>query len=57
MITERAGTITPDLINKVVKIHNGLSFSKPTTISTSHIGFKFGSLVRTKKKGSYKSSS
>lgn len=53
-ITERAGTITPDLINIQVKIHNGQTFSKPITISTSHIGKKFGCLIPTKKVGSSK---
>jgi ribosomal protein S19 len=48
-IYDRAGTITPDLINSQVKIHNGLTFSKPLTISPHHIGLKFGSLVLTKK--------
>jgi ribosomal protein S19 len=53
-ILTRGGTITPDLINVQVKVHNGLMYSKPITISTSHIGRKFGSLFKTKKKGSYK---
>lgn len=56
IISERAGTITPDLLNLNVKVHNGLSFSKPITITTSHIGFKFGSLIKTKKNGSFKNS-
>jgi len=53
-IKKRAGTITPDLLNLQVKIHNGLSYSKSLTISTNHIGKKFGSLTKTKKKGAYK---
>ena len=56
-ILSRNGTITPDLINNQVKVHNGLNYSKPITISTFHIGRKFGSLFKTKKKGSYKKSS
>ncbi len=53
-ILSRNGTITPDLINTQVKVHNGIMYSKAITISTNHIGRKFGSLFKTKKKGSYK---
>lgn len=56
-ILTRGGTITPDLINVQVKVHNGILYSKPITLSTHHIGRKFGSLFKTKKKGSYKNSS
>lgn len=56
-VLARGCTITPDLINAQVKVHNGIIYSKPITISTNHIGRKFGSLFKTKKKGSYKNSS
>ncbi len=53
-IKERASTITPEMIDEQVRIHNGLNYSKPISLTTSHIGRKFGSLYKTKKKGAYK---
>lgn len=56
-ILTRSGTITPDLIDTQVKVHNGITYSKPITISTNLIGRKFGDLFKSKKKGTYKKAS
>lgn len=48
-IHERACTITPNFIGKIVHVHNGhrlVNFK----ITETHVGFKFGQFAQTKKR-------
>lgn len=55
-IYHRAATITPQYIDTVVRIHSGKHFI-PLMVTQNHVGFKFGSFVRTRKRCKHKAKS
>ena len=55
-ITERSSTITPELVDRQVRVHNGKEYKK-LEIKNEHIGLKIGELVATKKVAKYQKGS
>ena len=52
-IKDRSTTITPNFIDKVIKIHKGNGYVG-LEIKKEHVGLKLGQLVRTKRIPEYK---
>jgi small subunit ribosomal protein S19 len=50
---ERSATITSPLIGTIIRVHNGNRFV-PISVSQSHVGFKLGQFVLTKKRVRHK---
>lgn len=55
-IYERACTITPNFIGKIVHVHNGLKLVN-FKVTETHVGFKFGAFAQTKKRVFHKKKS
>jgi ribosomal protein S19 len=52
-IEDRSASITPEFVDRVLKIHKGNGYV-PVEIKKEHVGLKLGSLVRSKRIPEYK---